>query len=110
MVKITFYKDDTGRLTGFRMKGHANFSSKGGDVVCSAVSMLSQTTLLGLSEIVNLKIPYTMRDGYLCCELPKNISEEQALMAKALLETMRLGIKNIVKRYNRYVDIDEEEV
>lgn len=37
MLKCVFYKDG-GRLSGFRISGHAGYETEHGDVVCAAVS------------------------------------------------------------------------
>ncbi len=110
MVKVTFYRDRDAVITGFRMDGHANYQKSGGDIVCSAVSMISQSTLIGLHEVAGIKVVFTKRDGFLSCSIPKDLTEEQGVMAKAILGTMKAGLLNIKKNYGRYVDIDEEEV
>jgi len=95
---------------GFKMDGHANYSEKGGDIVCSAVSMISQATVHGLHTVAGIKVTYTIREGFLSCMIPKNLTEEQQIMAKAILGTMKVGLLNIKKNYTRYLYIDEEEV
>ena len=110
MVKVTFYRTSEKVLIGFKMDGHANYAGKGGDIVCSAVSMLSQTSLNGLHDVAGIKVSFSKRDGFLSCMIPKELTTEQQIMAKAILETMLVGLLNIKKNYSRYVDIDEEEV
>lgn len=110
MVKVTFYRNSERTLVGFKMEGHANFAGKGGDIVCSAVSMLSQASLNGLHDVAGIKISFSRRDGFLSCRVPAELTDEQQIMAKAILETMHGGLLNIRKNYGRYVDIDEEEV
>ena len=60
----------------YDIKGHANFAPLGEDIVCAAISVLSQTTLMGLVEVLQLKrreIFYKIDDstGYLNVELKK---------------------------------------
>jgi len=110
MVKVTFYQNSEKRLIGFKMDGHANYSNKGGDIVCSAVSMLSQSAVSGLHEVAGIKVAFSRRSGFLSCTIPNDLTEEQQIMAKAILGTMKVGLLNIKKNYGRYVDIDEEEV
>lgn len=110
MVKVTFYRNSDKVLVGFKMDGHANYSEKGGDIVCSAVSMIGQATVNGLHEVAGIKVTFSMREGFLSCTIPKDLTAEQHIMAKAILGTMKVGLLNIKKNYSRYLYIDEEEV
>ena len=37
-------------ITGYKVSGHAGYSEEGSDIVCSAVSALTQAPLLGLEK------------------------------------------------------------
>ena len=43
MITITMHRDKKDRYTGFTIKGHADYDEAGSDIVCAAVSALSQT-------------------------------------------------------------------
>lgn len=53
MLRVTFLKEKDNILS-FKIKGHASFAENGKDIVCSAISVLSQTTLASLLEIVKI--------------------------------------------------------
>ena len=65
MITVTICK------SGFTVEGHADFKPKGEDIVCAAVSVLTQTALLGLGKYIP-DTDYTIDDtGYLTCTLPE---------------------------------------
>ena len=51
MIKIII-KTDEDKIIGYNVFGHANFAPKGKDIVCSAVSSITQNSLLGFKRIV----------------------------------------------------------
>ena len=40
---------------GFTASGHSGFAERGHDIVCAAVSALTQTCELGLSDVLGLE-------------------------------------------------------
>ena len=54
MVTVTMLRKDA-RTVGFISNGHANHGEAGEDIVCSAISALTQTCCLGLVEVIGLK-------------------------------------------------------
>ncbi|MGL4948037.1 MAG: ribosomal-processing cysteine protease Prp [Mycoplasma sp.] len=56
MIKIDFYKN------GLVIKGHANFAESGKDIICSAVSAISQSALNWFDQS---DIYYEINDGHL---------------------------------------------
>ena len=40
MIKVSIYKNDEGKMIGFRLSGHAGYAEHGQDIVCAAVSAL----------------------------------------------------------------------
>lgn len=109
-VKV-FIKDqkDKENIIGFKIKGHANFATKGQDIVCSAISVLAQTTLLGLDEYLRKgSFKYSIKDGYMSCMLESNLTTEERKTAQILLKTMYLGMKSVEENYASYVRIIKE--
>lgn len=104
MIKIKLFSDSLGNIKQYDIKGHANFAPFGEDIVCAAISVLSQTTLMGLVEVLQLKeneIFYKIdgNTGYLNVEL-KDIKDERVLEnSQILLQTFKLGIESIQEDY-----------
>lgn len=110
MISIYIYRNDKKNIDRFTVKGHACAADPGEDIVCAAVSVLTQTTVLSLYEIANIAIEHEMRNGYLECKLPMNLKEKELYDTKLLIDTMLLGLKNIQQSYSEYVEIFDEEV
>lgn len=110
MNKIIIYKRD-GVIIGFRMKGHAGAEEKGRDLVCAALSVLSQNTWMSIEKLAGL-----MRDeDYTLIvdeKIPlyqltvKNINEK----AQVLLNSFALGAKVMQNSHPKYVKLTYEEV
>jgi len=110
MIKVVIYKAREGEIAGFKVTGHAGFGSHGKDIVCSAVSALAQTALLGLLNVAEAQVDYKIDEGYLACSLLDTDSEKKRIMCEAILGTMYEGLKSIQESYIKYIGIVEEEV
>lgn len=110
MITISVYRNGEGNIDKFVVKGHANVADSGEDIVCAAVSVLTQTTVLSLCEIANIAINYKIKSGYLKCNLPSDLTEKERYDTKLLINTMFLGLKNIRESYSEYIKIFDEEV
>lgn len=97
-------------MVGFEVTGHASYDKRGKDIVCSAVSAVAQTALLGVIKIAGIDAHYEINDGYLLCRLPEIGSYEKKLMCTAILETMYAGLSDIRESYKKHIAIMEEEV
>ena len=51
MVSIGIQRNSDGQVIGCHMSGHAGYDEHGFDIVCAAVSALSATAMLGLTQI-----------------------------------------------------------
>lgn len=108
MTSVTFKKKDE-YLISFKIKGHAGFDEEGEDIVCSAISMISQTTLIGILEVLKIDVEYCIEDGFLNLSLEKK-SMDEIEESQVLLQTMLLGLKNIEITYGDYINVIVEEV
>ena len=97
MIKIII-KTDEDKIIGYNVFGHANFAPKGKDIVCSAVSSITQTALLGLKELLKKDIEFEQDNGLLRGQI-NNPDKDSNLV----LETMLLGLKEIEKIYPKNV-------
>jgi len=95
---------------GFVLSGHAGFGAHGEDIVCSAVSALSQTAILGLVHLANASPIFHQADGFLNCRISPDLTGESLAQAHIILKTMFLGIKNIADQYPILFTLEKEEV
>lgn len=110
MISISVYRNSKKNVEQFIVTGHAYAADPGQDIVCAAVSVLTQTTVLGLHSIASIAIEYEIDNGYLKCKLPVDLIEKELYDAKLLINTMLLGLKNIQESYPKYVEIHDKEV
>ncbi len=103
MVRTVLERDAAGVLCGFAVRGHAGQGAAGRDVVCAAVSALTQTAVLGLRRRLGLDPRVRMGGGWLECRLPAPLPAESARGAADILETMVLGLEAIAALHPRAV-------
>ncbi|MDR0855172.1 MAG: ribosomal-processing cysteine protease Prp [Christensenellaceae bacterium] len=91
-----------GRVKTVEAKGHTGYAEEGSDIICSAVSALTQTALLGLIKVAKAETKYETRDGYLSFTVTETDSVKLNA-ADIILQTMCVGIKDISSGYPEYV-------
>lgn len=79
------------------------------DLVCAGISVISQTTVIGIEEVLKIKAKYDIKDGFLNLDLG-NQTLEDIERCQVLLETMALGLKSIEITYSDYIKLETEEV
>jgi uncharacterized protein YsxB (DUF464 family) len=110
MIMIYLKRDSDGSIIGYKVKGHAGFDDYGKDIVCSAVSVVVQSNLLGLREVAGIDIDYSAGQGELVCMLPRGLDSENKDKARLLLGTMYLTLRNIADNYPGNISLVDEEV
>ena len=90
---------------------HTGFAEYGKDIVCAGVSSITQTAVLGIKELTNLKHNFVIDEklGYLKLELI-DIENNSADFknAQIILKTMYLGIKNLQEQYPKYIKLEDK--
>jgi uncharacterized protein YsxB (DUF464 family) len=114
MVTLTMLLKDA-RTVGFTSSGHANHGEAGDDIVCSAISALTQTCCLGLVQVVGLKegkdLVYSIDDEEgIHCVLADDTRGERLDRAELLFLTMEAGLKSIQDSYRKSLKIRHREV
>ena len=107
MITICLSKDQNQKLLGFTVSGHAGYEEKGTDIVCAAVTTAAMTAVNGLTDVANISLEPEVREGYLACTLPKNLTKAQRHDADLLLESMVLSMQNFAQQYGDYIKICE---
>lgn len=97
---------------GFEATGHANYAKRGKDIVCSSISVLTQTCLISLDEIAKCNPLFSMDeesgDFKVKCTLQEDVVKQQQI--DTLIESMKLGIQAICDMYPKYVNLEVKEV
>lgn len=97
MITVKIRRDQAQEIIAFSVEGHADYAPPGEDIVCAAVSVLAQTTAMGLIRNLGLNPQVEIRDGYLNCLLPSSLTREARKDASLILEVMLTGLQEIVK-------------
>lgn len=109
MTAITvFYKGKS--IRGFHAKGHTGYAEAGEDIVCAAVSAITQTACLGLMEYLESKPEPEQKDGELRVLVPEGASRRDEERAELILGTMLKGLRSVEENYSDYLKIIKKEV
>lgn len=111
MIKATIYTDKSSYIRRYKISGHANYAEYGSDIVCAAISALTQTILISLVNVIGLeekKIHYIIdeNDGFLDVTLPKDIKATKLYETQILLKTLVVGIESIIENYPGYINLE----
>ncbi|WP_315073398.1 ribosomal-processing cysteine protease Prp [uncultured Clostridium sp.] len=125
-VKVKQHKDV---IVGFVINGHAmsgdrDFSNDSAligeafDMICNSVSVLSQSVIIGLDEVLKLNSTYEMKDGYLKLDI-QDFNQEELNQAQVLLKTFEKSVESVIlgfdalvgqKKRKEYITFIKEEV
>lgn len=98
MIKVTIKETDC--IKEIEIKGHANYSEYGSDIVCASVSSMCITTVNAIIRIDDSAIEYKENEGYLLININKNSDTINKLINNLvdLLEELK-------KDYQKYIEI-----
>ncbi len=97
-----------GRPVKITVTGHGGSGTRGNDIVCSAVSALSQTLVLSIERLTVLTQDVEVKNGYLSAVVSPSRDSAQVEKLKLLIESFLIGILEIRKEYPDRVEIDFE--
>ena len=105
MTKIQIFKNK-GNIKGFIVSGHSGYAEEGRDIVCSAISSLTQMVCVGLENVLNLKPQIKIEDNnaYLSCFL-----DEYNENAQVLFKTFEKSVELLLvgdKRLKKYINLE----
>jgi len=106
MTTVEFYMSEQG-ICGFEIRDHTGYADHGQDIVCAAISALSQTAVMGLQDVVGVDCSVEIRDAFLACHLPKAIAPESWERSQIVLRTLLVGLTAIQAEYPNYLKIRE---
>ncbi|MFI3229708.1 MAG: ribosomal-processing cysteine protease Prp [Bacillota bacterium] len=102
-VKLLFIGEN---ITEVECKGHTGYAKHGQDIVCAAVSSIIQTALLGLTKLCESPVEQKVGDGYIKFSISTQ-TEQDRVVAQAILQTMRYGVLDLVQGYHTYIKLEE---
>ena len=107
MTNVSITKRN-GEIVKVVCDGHTNYGVSGEDIVCSALSSVVQTAVLGILTVVgvNLNLKRDENRGYLSFEVPNNLTEEQSHDISVILNTMLCGISDLREGYSDFIELE----
>ena len=109
MTEITVYQKN-GTFVGFDATGHTGYADSGEDIVCAAVSAVTQTAVIGITELLNCPCALQIEDGELHLMLERSVKGKMLEKAGLILGTMFLGLRSIETDYSDYLKLEKKEV
>ena len=108
MITINIKRNKEKQIVSFSLNGHAGYDVNGKDIVCAAVSAVTNMVLIGLNEILKIKLKFEKADGgYIKVELPEDINPEKMVSAQILAESMVSEFLDIESNYKGYILVKE---
>jgi uncharacterized protein YsxB (DUF464 family) len=95
MIRVKIERDTKGLIQGFEAKGHAEAGPRGNDIVCAAVSVLTDSVFLGLERHLQRDMEWRANSG----DISVRLKEAPDDLTEAILATMVLGLTEIQKIY-----------
>ena len=87
-------------------------------MVCNSVSVLGQSVIIGLDEVLKLNVNYEISDGYLSLNLD-GFNGEEIEKAQVILKTFEKSLESVIlsldemfgiKKRKEYIILLKEEV
>ena len=119
MITVKFVRDDSRRITGVFMNGHAGYSEEGSDIVCAGASTLIYTLANSLETICGLSTDDSSnivpgKDVSAEVTIPRWVFADEARSdrAQVIAETIRTGFITLASSVNgdgeQYINIIED--
>lgn len=100
MIEIKIRSKDN-KILSFSINNHALLereaiiAGEAYDMVCNSVSVLSQSVIIGLDEVLKLNVNYEIKDGYLALDL-NGFTQEEIEQSQVLLKTFKLSLDSVI--------------
>lgn len=94
MIAITVQQD---RIT---VSGHAEYAEHGKDIVCAAISTLTQVLIASVEELTAADIKPAVNSGYTVIDM-----EESTERAQVLIDSFFIGCQMVAEQYPEYVRV-----
>ena len=109
MVRVTVLRE-RGTPVGFELAGHAEQGAYGEDIVCAGISAVSETALLGITDVLKLDAAWTQEEGHVRCELSRETAGEDLEKAAIVFNTMIAGLASLQRAYPKSLKFSYREV
>ena len=123
MIEVKI-RSNQGNILSYEINSHALINreaiiaGEAYDMVCNSVSVLSQSAIIGLHEVLKLNVNYEISDGYLSLNLD-GFNREEIEKAQVILKTFEKSLESVIlsldemfgiKKRKEYIILLKEEV
>lgn len=105
MISVRFFQN-SGKLTGVTVSGHAGYAEYGQDIVCASVTSAVQLTANGITEILKAPCNVRMDKNRISIELGRDAGQD----AEAFLQALSLHLSVLAEDYPNTISIFVSEV
>ena len=109
MVHVTVIREQ-GTPVGFELTGHADQGAYGEDIVCAGISAITETALLGITDVLKLDAATAREEGRLGCVLSRETAGEDLEKAAIVFNTMIAGLASLQQAYPKSLKFSYREV
>jgi uncharacterized protein YsxB (DUF464 family) len=111
MVRVRVYRNQSDRtIRVIIVEGHADFATRGKDLVCAGVSSVTVGTYNAIAQLLGIELVGEMESGRVYMEFPRlsdeTVQSKLQLLAEAMIQ-MLLTIQNAYGDYGKYIEIEE---
>lgn len=109
MININIFWSNQ-NIMAIEVKGHSGYAVEGKDIVCSAVSTLTEALINGLVDLVGINDCFVIEEDtpYLKVELPKDLDVDKLRDSQLLLKNTVNALKNVRDSYSKFINIKEK--
>ncbi|GIN87010.1 hypothetical protein J6TS2_33960 [Heyndrickxia sporothermodurans] len=106
MIYVQIKQTTDGKISSFKMKGHAEFAENGQDIVCAGASAVSIGAINAIMELTKVEpMIKQSKGGFLECKIPQQLSPEIMANVQLLLQGMVISLQTIERDYGKYIKI-----
>ena len=107
MTKIKIKKQNE-NIVCVECNDHTGFGAYGSDIVCAGVSSITQTAVLAIQKLTNIKTKYDIDEkiGFLKLELLDVENSQGFHDAQVILKSMLLGLEDLQKQYPKHIKLE----
>lgn len=111
MIEIEILKVNN-NIESISIQGHANSARFGNDIVCAAVSVLSQGVINGMIKSLDGRDDFfsLSNDGKIKISIPKDVNDIQKIKLQTLADVLEINFDDLSKTYNEYINLEVKEV
>lgn len=105
MIRVSIDRDRAGRVVRLDVSGHDPAAPAGENLVCAAVSAMTEMALVAILEVAGLPAGATIAKGRVTLELPPETAGNEA--ARVAVESLIVGFRRINERYGERITLKE---